>query len=189
MSKHILFTRLAQRTAFVSVPSRPVTTSASLLRGQHDLSHHWTLKDSEGKSYPERKATGFRQTLGSTLPPMPWVPAVKRPGREADRSPSASAEVKKMWMYTSTPQYAFMTFIDSFNSFYFIVEHRTSTKDLQRTVPSQALDLSPGPSWFSGLFINSSPPSCSRSTSPSLPLVVPAQSLPLYCSGYWVFLC
>jgi hypothetical protein len=35
-------------------------------------------------------------------------PGVKRPGREADHSPPASAEVKKMWIYTSTPPYAFM---------------------------------------------------------------------------------
>jgi hypothetical protein len=34
-------------------------------------------------------------------------PGVKRPGREADHSPP-SAEVKKMWIYTSTPPYAFM---------------------------------------------------------------------------------
>jgi hypothetical protein len=34
---------------------------------------------------------------------------VKRLGREADRSPPTSAEVKKMWIYTSTPQYAFMS--------------------------------------------------------------------------------
>jgi hypothetical protein len=27
---------------------------------------------------------------------------------EADHSPPASAEVKKMWIYTSTPPYAFM---------------------------------------------------------------------------------
>jgi hypothetical protein len=33
---------------------------------------------------------------------------VKRPGREADHSPLTSAEVKKMWIYTSTPPYAFM---------------------------------------------------------------------------------
>jgi hypothetical protein len=33
---------------------------------------------------------------------------VKRPGREADYSPPASAEAKNMWIYTSTPQYAFM---------------------------------------------------------------------------------
>jgi hypothetical protein len=35
-------------------------------------------------------------------------PGVKWPGREADHSPPTSAEVKKMWIYTSTPPYAFM---------------------------------------------------------------------------------
>jgi hypothetical protein len=43
-----------------------------------------------------------RQTGGSST-------QVKRPGREADHSPTTSAEVKKMWLYTSTPPYAFMT--------------------------------------------------------------------------------
>jgi hypothetical protein len=33
---------------------------------------------------------------------------VKRPGREADQSAPSSAEVKKMWIYTSTAPYAFM---------------------------------------------------------------------------------
>jgi hypothetical protein len=37
---------------------------------------------------------------------FPW--GVKRPGRETDQLPPASAEVKKMWIYTSTPPYAFM---------------------------------------------------------------------------------
>jgi hypothetical protein len=35
-------------------------------------------------------------------------PGVKQPEREADHSPPAVAEVKKMWIYTSTPPYAFM---------------------------------------------------------------------------------
>jgi hypothetical protein len=35
-------------------------------------------------------------------------PEGKRPVREADHSRPASAEVKKMWIYTSTPTYAFM---------------------------------------------------------------------------------
>jgi hypothetical protein len=33
---------------------------------------------------------------------------VKRAVREADNSPPSSAEVKNVWSYTSTPQYAFM---------------------------------------------------------------------------------
>jgi hypothetical protein len=35
-------------------------------------------------------------------------PGVKRPGREADHSPPTSAEVKKTWVYTSTPPYVYM---------------------------------------------------------------------------------
>jgi hypothetical protein len=54
-----------------------------------------------------------RLALGSTQPPIQWVPGtislgLKRPVREADHSPPTSAEVKKMWIYTSTPPYAFM---------------------------------------------------------------------------------
>jgi hypothetical protein len=33
---------------------------------------------------------------------------VKQQGCEADHSPPASAEVRKTWIYTSTPPYAFM---------------------------------------------------------------------------------
>jgi hypothetical protein len=39
-----------------------------------------------------------------------WLfpPGVKRQGREPDHSPPTSAEVKKTWIYTSTPPYTFM---------------------------------------------------------------------------------
>jgi hypothetical protein len=52
-------------------------------------------------------STSSRPALGSTQPPVQWVPdalsaGVKRPRREV------SAEVKKMWIYTSSPPYAFM---------------------------------------------------------------------------------
>jgi hypothetical protein len=58
-------------------------------------------------------STSSRPALGSTQPPIQWVPGalspvVNRPGREADHSPPASAEVKEMWIYTSTPPYTFM---------------------------------------------------------------------------------
>jgi hypothetical protein len=54
-----------------------------------------------------------KPALGYTQPPIQWIPGalppgVKRPWREADHSPPASAEVKKMWIYTSTPPYSFM---------------------------------------------------------------------------------
>jgi hypothetical protein len=44
-----------------------------------------------------------RPALRSTQPPLQWVPGIKRPGSEVDHSPPTSAEVKKMWIYTSTP--------------------------------------------------------------------------------------
>jgi hypothetical protein len=58
-------------------------------------------------------STSSRPALGPTQPPIQWVagalsPGVKRPRCEADHSPPTSAEVKKMWLYTSTPPYAFM---------------------------------------------------------------------------------
>jgi hypothetical protein len=58
-------------------------------------------------------STSFRQALGPTQPPIQYVPGalspeIKRPGLEADHSPLTSAEVMKMWIYTSTPPYVFM---------------------------------------------------------------------------------
>jgi hypothetical protein len=52
-------------------------------------------------------STSSRLTLGSTQPPIQWIPGslypgVKRQGREADHSPTI-AEVKIIWIYTSTP--------------------------------------------------------------------------------------
>jgi hypothetical protein len=49
-----------------------------------------------------------RSALRSTQPPIQWVPGdlssgIKRPESEFDHSPPTIAEVKKMWIYTSTP--------------------------------------------------------------------------------------
>jgi hypothetical protein len=46
--------------------------------------------------------------MKSIQPPIQWVPGalsqgIKRAEREVDQSPPTSAEVKKMWIYTSTP--------------------------------------------------------------------------------------
>jgi hypothetical protein len=54
-----------------------------------------------------------RPALGTIQPPIEWVPralslGVKRQGLEANNSPPTIAEVKKTWIYTSTPQYVFM---------------------------------------------------------------------------------
>jgi hypothetical protein len=36
-----------------------------------------------------------------------FIPGLKRPGCEADHSPSSSAEINNAWSYTSIPQYVF----------------------------------------------------------------------------------
>jgi hypothetical protein len=49
-----------------------------------------------------------RPALGSIQSRIQWAPGVKRPGLEAHHSPPTSAEVKKTWIYTSTPAYVFV---------------------------------------------------------------------------------
>jgi hypothetical protein len=56
-------------------------------------------------------STSSGSALGPTQPPIQCVPGalspvVKRQRLEADHSPPTNAEVKKMWIYTSTPPYA-----------------------------------------------------------------------------------
>jgi hypothetical protein len=51
--------------------------------------------------------------LSGVQPPVQWAPealspGVKQQGCEADYSPPTSAQVKKTWIYTSTPPYVFM---------------------------------------------------------------------------------
>jgi hypothetical protein len=58
-------------------------------------------------------STSSRPAMGSTQSPIQCVPdalspGVRRSGPEADHSPPANAEVKKIWIYTSTSPYAFM---------------------------------------------------------------------------------
>jgi hypothetical protein len=72
-----------------------------------------------GRSSSPSRATIFvlflssSQALGPAQPPIQCVPRalsheVKRPGRDADRSPPISAEFKNTRIYTFTPQYAYM---------------------------------------------------------------------------------
>jgi hypothetical protein len=81
------------------------------------LATGWTTEGSEFLSPSRVKnflySTSSRSVLGSTQPPTQLVPGalslvVKRLGGEADHSRPTSAEVKKMWIYTSTPPYAFV---------------------------------------------------------------------------------
>jgi hypothetical protein len=69
--------------------------------------------DSRQRQQIAHFSTSSRPALGSTQPPIQWVPGdispdLKRLERDADHSPPSSAEVKKTWIYTSTPPYVFM---------------------------------------------------------------------------------
>jgi hypothetical protein len=68
-------------------------------------------------------ATAYRPSLGSTQPSIQWVlgslsAGVKRPAREADRSPTSSAGVKNVWSYASASQYIVMAWC--------LVKHRNN---------------------------------------------------------------
>jgi hypothetical protein len=58
-------------------------------------------------------STSSRPVLGSTQPPIQWVPGalspgVKRSGREADHSPPTSAEVKEnVDLYIHSPKHRY----------------------------------------------------------------------------------
>jgi hypothetical protein len=60
----------------------------------------WTTERLEFKYFLFSKSS--RPVLVALSPRVKWL------GRKADHSPSPSAEVKKIWAYTSTPPYAFM---------------------------------------------------------------------------------
>jgi hypothetical protein len=72
----------------------------------YGLDDHGVGSSSPGRVNNFLYSKSTRPALGSTQLPIQWVPTVKLPGREADHSPPASAEAKKMWIYTSTPPYA-----------------------------------------------------------------------------------
>jgi hypothetical protein len=88
--------------------------------GSRDISVSIVTRLRAGRpSFDSRKEQRFllfaayRPALGPTQPHIQWVPValflwIKRPGREADHSPSSSAEVENAWSYTSTHPYVFM---------------------------------------------------------------------------------
>jgi hypothetical protein len=91
-------------------PTRGTTLSSLLI-----LSYY-------GFAFSNKKSVGIsvcifllssRPALEPTQPPIQRVPValspgIKRSGREADHAPPTSAEVKKTWIYKTTPPYAFM---------------------------------------------------------------------------------
>jgi hypothetical protein len=88
-----------------------MASCAGIAQSVWRLATGWTAESSSpGRGKNFLFSTLSRQALGPIQPPMQWVPGalspgVKWPGPEADYSPPTSAEVKKTWIYTSTPPY------------------------------------------------------------------------------------
>jgi hypothetical protein len=76
----------------------------------------WTTEGLEFESQQGQEVSLLQIVqIGSEVHPTSYSmgtgalsPGGKRPGCEVDQSAPTSAEVKKMWIYTSTPTYAFM---------------------------------------------------------------------------------
>jgi hypothetical protein len=71
------------------------------------------LDDSGGSVKNVLLSTSFRPAMWSTQPPIQLVsrartPGIKQPGHEANHSHPGGAEVKKIWIYTSTTPHAFI---------------------------------------------------------------------------------
>jgi hypothetical protein len=88
-----------------------VNRRAGIVQSVQRLATGWTTMGSQFESRwgKEFSLLHVVQTCyGAHQPRIQCVPGalspgVKRPGREADHSPPASAEVKKMWIYIYTP--------------------------------------------------------------------------------------
>jgi hypothetical protein len=95
------------RTQQISRPLRDFGSRG----GAFGLANGYGLENRRDKNL--LSSTSSRPVLGPTQPPIQWIPGtfsleVKRQQGDADHSPPTSAEVKKTWVYTSTPPYVFM---------------------------------------------------------------------------------
>jgi hypothetical protein len=114
-----------QRIPFESVISRKrntITSHISHVEFYFRLRAGWSGGSSPDGGGNFSLHNPSRPVLGPTQPPVQWVPGaislgVKWPENEADHSPPCSTEVKYVWSYTSTPQYAF-------KAWYSVKKHR-----------------------------------------------------------------
>jgi hypothetical protein len=77
------------------------------------MTNSWGLEFESWRGKNVHFSMSSRISLGLTQPHIQWVPGllprgVKWRGHEADHSTPTINEVKKMWVYTSTPGYVFI---------------------------------------------------------------------------------
>jgi hypothetical protein len=109
-------TNAKKPASLAQIPIAMELPHISVVRSQHlpDL-HHCLIYTNMKHNYLGIFffTTVSRMALGSTQPPIQWIPGalslgVKQLGHEADHSPPSSAKVNNSWSYTSTPQYIFV---------------------------------------------------------------------------------
>jgi hypothetical protein len=98
----LFIVRAAPTSHTITNPSSVTSVLSSIVTG-YELNDRWV---------GVRVLVGSRSLVqtGSEVHPASYLmgTGVKRPGREAGHSPKTSAEVKRMWTYTSIPPYVFM---------------------------------------------------------------------------------
>jgi hypothetical protein len=75
----------------------PSQRTVNIIQGQQECSLLHVVQTASG-AHPASNPMGTGAVTSGVM--QPW--------READHSPTTSAEVKKTWIYTSTSPYAFM---------------------------------------------------------------------------------
>jgi hypothetical protein len=108
----LLFVSIGNSKLRISVILRSRQRAVGIATG-HALDVPRGRSSSPGRVKNFLFSTSSRGAMGSTQPPIQWVPGalspeVKRSGREAGHSPPTSAEVKKTLIYASTPPYVLM---------------------------------------------------------------------------------
>jgi hypothetical protein len=111
---HLISPLAGSHKSMASSRTRLITPDIDLKVKRNKPLTGWTT---ERSGFESRYGQEFSRLLvvqtGTRVHPTSYTmgtgisfPGVKRPRREADHSPPTSAEVKKMWIYTSTSQYA-----------------------------------------------------------------------------------
>jgi hypothetical protein len=111
----------------MAAPTTPPASSADFIRTTTGIDRDSAVGIATGYQLNDRGVrvrfpVGSRIFSSPSRPDLFWGPSnllsngywglftrgLKRPECEADHSPPSRAEVKRMWIYTSTPPYAFM---------------------------------------------------------------------------------
>jgi hypothetical protein len=110
----------ASQRAVVALTNEWIINAIGIVTG-YGIDNQGARRSSSGRVKNFHFSISSRSALGSTQCPIQRAQGavfleVQKPGRETDHPAPTSAEVKKTWICTSAPPYAFMT--------YCLIKHR-----------------------------------------------------------------